>query len=208
LRFDGCLFDSEQRQLVRDGEPVRLTSKAFRLLEVLTARRPAVVSRAELRKLLWPDTVVGGTTIARLVCEVRAAIDDRERPGRLVRTVHRFGYAFCGTAVEESRPAPREEPGCAVQWGERLVPLAAGENIIGRGAGAAVSISEGRVSRAHARILVSGRRAVLEDLGSRNGTLVGARRIDGPVELKHGDVITVGPVLLIFRDATNEESTF
>jgi DNA-binding winged helix-turn-helix (wHTH) protein len=208
LRFDGCLFDSEQRQLVRDGEPVRLTSKAFRLLEVLTARRPAVVSRAELRKLLWPDTVVGGTTIARLVCEVRAAIDDRERPGRLVRTVHRFGYAFCGTAVEESRPAPREEPGCAVQWGERLVLLAAGENIIGRGAGAAVSISEGRVSRAHARIVVSGRRAVLEDLGSRNGTLVGARRIDGPVELKHGDVITVGPVLLIFRDATNEESTF
>src|SRR5262249_32931032 len=151
----------------------------------------------ELRKLLWPDAVVGGTTIERLVCEVREAIGDRGRPGRVVRTVHRVGYGFSGAAVEEVRPALRTAPTCAIQWGERLVPLAAGENIIGRGTGAAVSLAEGRVSRAHARIVVSGCRAVLEDLGSRNGTLLGSRRIDGPVELKHGDVITIGPVLLI-----------
>src|SRR5262249_19014378 len=110
LRFDGCVFDSEERQLTRNGEPVRLTAKAFRLLEILAERRPAVVTRAELRKLLWPDAVVGGTTIERLVCEVREAIGDRGRPGRVVRTVHRVGYGFSGAAVEEVRPALRTAP--------------------------------------------------------------------------------------------------
>lgn len=208
LRFGDCVLDTDRRQLTRAGREVALTPKAFRLLEVLAVRRPNAVSRAELREQVWPDTPAGGTTIARLLSEVRAAIDPPAPAESFVRTIHRFGYAFADGALEE--PEPDAAPtGCAIQWGGRLVALRPGENVIGRAADAAVHIALGEISRRHARIVVDGERALLEDLGSKHGTLVADRRIEGPVELKHGDHIGVGPVLLVFRRAAaGDESTF
>jgi DNA-binding winged helix-turn-helix (wHTH) protein len=207
LRFGDCVLDTDRRQLTRAERAVALTPKAFRLLEVLAARRPNAVSRAELREQVWPDMPAGGTTIARLLSEVRAAIDPPPPAESFVRTIHRFGYAFADGAVEE--PAAAAPPGCAVQWGGRLVALRPGENVIGRAADAVVHIAIGEISRRHARIIVEGDRAVLEDLGSKHGTIVADRRIEGPVELKHGDHIGVGPVLLVFRRAADgDESTF
>ncbi len=104
-----------------------LSPKAFRLLEVLTERRPQAVAQAELRRVLWPETVSGGTTLARLVTEVRAALGDHQWPAQFVRTLHRYGYAFCSEAVEES--ASERAPVCeyTLQLGLRHVPLRAGE---------------------------------------------------------------------------------
>lgn len=208
LRFENCILDTERRRLTRGGLDVPIAPKAFRLLEVLAERRPRAVSRSELRDELWPDTPAGGTTLARLMCEVRAALDDQSRTPRFIRTLHRYGYAFCATADEEPAPDPATRSACAIQWGPRLVTLAPGENIIGRAADAAINITLDRVSRRHARIVVEGTRAVLEDLGSKHGTLLGDRRVEGPVELQHGDLIAIGPVLLVYRDTTREESTF
>jgi DNA-binding winged helix-turn-helix (wHTH) protein len=207
LRFGDCVLDTARRQLSRAGRPVALTPKAFRLLEVLAERRPNAVSRAELREQVWPDTPAGGTTIARLLSEVRAAIDPPPPAESFVRTLHRFGYAFADAAVEE--PDAGAVTGCAIQVAGRLVALRPGENVIGRAADAAVHIALGEISRRHARIVVEGERATLEDLGSKHGTLVADRRIESPVELKHGDHIGVGPVLLVFRRASaGDESTF
>jgi DNA-binding winged helix-turn-helix (wHTH) protein len=205
LRFGDCILDTDRRQLTRAGRPVGLTPKAFRLLEVLALRRPNAVSRAELREQVWPDTAAGGTTVARLLSEVRAAIDPPPPAESFVRTIHRFGYAFADGAFEE----PEAPSGCAIQWEGRLVALRPGENVIGRAADAAVHIAHGEISRRHARIVIDGGRALLEDLGSKHGTIVADRRIEGPVELKHGDHIGVGPVLLVFRRAAaGDESTF
>ena len=52
----------------------------------------SVVKRAELRRLVWPDMAVGGTTLARLVNEIRAAVGDAAARGGVVRTVPRVGY--------------------------------------------------------------------------------------------------------------------
>jgi DNA-binding winged helix-turn-helix (wHTH) protein len=207
LRFGECVLDTDRRQLTRAGRTIPLTPKAFRLLEVLAVRRPNAVGRAFLREQIWPDTPAGGTTIARLLTEVRAAIDPPAPAESYVRTIHRFGYAFEGEAAEE---APAASPsGCAIQWGGRLLALRPGENVIGRAADAAVHIALGEISRRHARIVVEGERALLEDLGSKHGTIVADRRIEGPVELKHGDHIGVGPVLLVFRrSSAGDESTF
>lgn len=207
LRFGDCVLDTDRRLLSRAGRAVALTPKAFRLLEVLAAHRPNAVSRAELRELVWPDMPAGGTTVARLLSEVRAAIDPAPPAESFVRTIHRFGYAFADGALEE--PDAVAPSGCAIQWGGRLLALRAGENVIGRAADAAVHIALGEISRRHARIVIEGERALLEDLGSKHGTIVADRRIEGPVELKHGDHIGVGPVLLVFRRASaGDESTF
>jgi DNA-binding winged helix-turn-helix (wHTH) protein len=205
LRFADCVIDTELRALTRSGRPVPLPPRTFRLLEVLAERRPRPVTHRELRALLWADTLAGGTRLARVVNEARTAIGDQGRSGQLIRTVHRFGYAFCAEAIEERAEA--EEPtSYALQWGVRLVPLAAGENVIGRDPRALISLASRDVSRRHARIVVADGHVVLEDLGSRNGTCLGEARITGPVPLQNGDRIGVGPVLLIFRTLTAEET--
>ena len=95
--------------------------------------------------------------------------------------------------------------------GEVVVSRREGETVLGRGAEAGVRIDLGRVSRRHARIVVDGARAVLEDLGSKNGTFLRGERLLAPAELADGDEIAVGTALLLFRaadgDATTETGT-
>jgi DNA-binding winged helix-turn-helix (wHTH) protein/tetratricopeptide (TPR) repeat protein len=100
LFFGDCTFDSGARTLTRAGEPVRMTGKAFQLLELLLAARPRPVEKSELFARLWPDTFVSEANLASLVKEIRASIGDDARAPRFVRTVHRFGYAFSGAVTE------------------------------------------------------------------------------------------------------------
>jgi len=205
LRFGECVLDSDVHLLTRGGRPVALSPKAFALLAALAERRPRVVQRAELRRLVWPEAVAGGTTLARLVTEVRKGVGDSAHEGNVIRTAPRVGYAFSAVAIEEAAPPARH--GCALQWGERHIPLAPGENVIGRAEDATISVASSKVSRRHARILVDSGGATLEDLGSKNGTFLDNRRLEAPVKLRPGDRIVVGPVELIFRISAAEEST-
>ena len=63
------------------------------------------------------------------------------------------------------------------------------------------------VSRRHARIVVDENRAVLEDLGSKNGTFVGDARLEGPRILKDGDTFRLGRLLLVYRSTALGGST-
>jgi DNA-binding winged helix-turn-helix (wHTH) protein len=198
LRLRDCVLDTGTRTITRDGMPLRLSPKAFRLLEVLVERRPNAVSHDELRDGVWPDTVAGGTTLARLVSELRAAIGDAGDGEPVIRTVHRFGYALSGAVDAGAGLGPAGLAPCAIRWGSQFVPLPPGEHVIGRAAGGLIVVPSSKVSRRHARLVVTGEQATIEDLGSRNGTYVGDRRIDTAVELKNGDRIGIGPALLIF----------
>jgi len=60
-----------------------------------------------------------------------------------------------------------------------------------------VRIDDPRLSRSHARFSVSGHALHVEELGSRNGVLVDGHRIQGAVELHHGQVVVCGPVVLM-----------
>lgn len=205
LQFADCVLDTELRELRRAGELRPLPPKAFHLLEILVERRPAAVTHADLRKALWPDAVAGGTTLARLVAEVREAVGDEASAPRIVRTVQRYGYAFCGSVTGSAEAGPL--PGPALEWGSLLVPLAYGANLIGRAPGALISVASTDVSRRHAEIVVGDEGVSLEDLGSRHGTLVGGKRIEGRVILKDRDAIVVGSVTLIFHVSITDERT-
>jgi DNA-binding winged helix-turn-helix (wHTH) protein len=203
VRFGPFVFDEPSRELTAHGRAVPLSPKAFELLALLLRERPRALSKAELRDRLWPDTFVGETSLPRVVGEIRRALGDRASEGRFVRTVQRFGYAFVGDAVEGGggRGSDRvsgPDTGCALLWGERLLPLALGENLVGRDPECALAIPSGLVSRQHARIVVAGARVTLRDLGSKNGTLLGGHPVDGEVPLTDGDEIRIGPALLVF----------
>jgi len=71
---------------------------------------------------------------------------------------------------------------------------------IGRAVENDIVITSKRVSREHARLRREGWRAILEDLGSTNGTFLNDERVLTPVELHDEDCITIGDVTLIFHD--------
>jgi pSer/pThr/pTyr-binding forkhead associated (FHA) protein len=55
------------------------------------------------------------------------------------------------------------------------------------------------ISRRHALIRVRGGEGTLADLGSKNGTYLGGRRLEEPITLQDGDVFVLGDVALVFR---------
>ena len=209
--FEGCVFDSETRQLSRDGKALPLSPKAFDLLELLLSERPKAVARKEIQARLWPSTFVSEGNLANLVMELRTALGDQARKPQIIRTVSRFGYAFCADAEEggarSAPPAARNGAAYRLIWGVREIALNPGENLIGREQAAVVWIDHESVSRRHARITIGDDDATLEDLGSKNGTFVKARRIRGAVRLADKDLLKIGPASMVFRVLRRTGST-
>jgi DNA-binding winged helix-turn-helix (wHTH) protein len=200
-RLGECEVDLGRRELLRAGAPLHLTPKAFQLLELLVEKRPDAVSKDEIRERLWPGTFVSGVNLATLVFELRQAVGDDPRHPRVLRTVRGYGYALCadepGTEVEDVEPATGAF--CRLVGLRREIDLRDGENVLGRTREAVVCIPSTRVSRRHARIVVHGGSATVEDLGSKNGTYVGDRKIEGTTSLVDGDTIRVGDAEFVFR---------
>ena len=208
-RFLEFIVDSDTRQLLRDGTEIHLSPKAFDLLFVLLAERPNVVRKEDLLHQIWPTSFVAEANLNVLIGEVRRAISDNAQNPRFIRTVHGVGYAFHGTAtdIESTLAAERAEQTCCWLIGSnRNFVLSEGDNIIGRDPSCSVWLDDPDVSRRHARIRIdsANRSAVLDDLGSTNGTLLGRSRVKAQTPLADGDEIRVGPVLLKFRDGTDE----
>ena len=99
-RFGPFALDVRTRRLLRNGQEVHLSPKAFDLLLSLVENRSRAMSRDDLLKLLWPSTFVLDTNLAGLVVEVRRALGDAADEPRFVRTMHRFGYCFIGSVHE------------------------------------------------------------------------------------------------------------
>lgn len=203
VRFGDFTLDSDRRQLLRGGVEVHLSPKAFELLTLLVENRPRAVAKARILEHLWPATFVSDTNLPSLIAEIRVALADDAHAPRFVRTVRRFGYAFCTEAI----PPPAPGPGYCLVWESREVPLNEGENVLGREGDDVVRIDSPSVSRRHARIVVAGGHATLEDLGSKNGTYVGTERVTGPVPLADGDRIRVGNVMIKCRVTSPASST-
>jgi len=199
-RFGRFTLDTRTRQLLDDDREVHLSPKAFELLHALVRNRDRAMSRDELHEHLWPSTFVLETNLAGLVAEIRRALGDAAGDPGFVRTMHRFGYWFIGPVVEaDAHEAPVGPVNYWVMWEGRQVRLADGENVLGRAPDATVWIDAPGVSRHHARILIRGGDATVEDLGSKNGTYVRDRRVATPLPLCDGDQIRLGSVVITFR---------
>lgn len=203
LQFDRFTLDTGTRELRADGAIVHLPPKAFDLLEILVQRRPEAVPRAEIEKRVWRSTHVSETSLAGLVGELRKALGDQGRPARFIRTVHSFGYAFCGVAAEARASGPARvttgPDAYRLVIGRREVSLSPGENLLGREAGVVVWLDSPSVSRRHARIVIANGKATLEDLGSRNGSRLRGIPVTSAVPLADGDAFELGSVTMTFR---------
>ena len=194
--FGPFAIDSETRQLRRGQADLHLSPKAFDLLCLLLEHRPKVLEKADLHAQMWPDTHVVDGSLNVLITEIRRALGDSARDPQFVRTVHGVGYAFCGETTTDSPAARPAALRCWLTEGNKTYRLLEGENTVGRDPECHVWLNTTSVSRQHARIVVDSRngRISLEDLGSKNGTLLRGTLAEHPVALSAGDTLGFGSV--------------
>jgi DNA-binding winged helix-turn-helix (wHTH) protein len=207
VRFGDVCFDGDSRQLYRQNEPVHLSGKAFALLKLLLERRPSALSKAELQEHLWPDTFVSEANLPTLVAEIREAIGDDARRPRFVRTVHRFGYAFSGSVIDDRQLGDAQSSRCWLISDLGRFPMIEGDTVLGRDEDSGIVLDSTTVSRHHAQISVRNGVASIADLESKNGTYVSGERVVNGRLLVEGDQIRVGSFLLTFHQAAPSAST-
>jgi hypothetical protein len=87
------------------------------------------------------------------------------------------------------------------------ITLVMGEFTIGRSSNCHLTLQDPLVSRRHVKITSTVQDARIEDLGSRNGTLVNGAPIFAEQQLRHADRIRVGTHSLVFIEGRFETTT-
>lgn len=98
--FDSFRVDAKKRQLLRDGQPLVLTSKVFDILLELVENCGQTIEKEALMQKVWADTFVEEGNLARNISTLRHILgDDRHEP-RFIKTVPKRGYRFIGEVRE------------------------------------------------------------------------------------------------------------
>jgi DNA-binding winged helix-turn-helix (wHTH) protein len=209
LQFDDLTFDPDTRQLWLGETEAHVSPKAFDLLALLIERRPRAISKADIREHLWPGTFVSESNLPTLISELRLAIGDRARKRGFIRTLHARGYAFEAPEVR-SGGQPTLQGTAADRWligSTAEIALMPGENVLGREGSGVILLKSSTVSRRHVRIVIGADAAVVEDLGSKNGTYVNDERLTGPTPIADGDQVRIGSLMFTYRTALPSGST-
>jgi TolB-like protein len=105
LVFGPFCLSLARRELLKDGIPVPLGSRAFDLLTALVQRQGSVVGKDELLAEVWPDTVVEENNLQVQISALRKALGEGPEGSRHLLTVPGRGYRFVGAVGRAARPA-------------------------------------------------------------------------------------------------------
>src|ERR1043166_634995 len=92
--FGSFRIETELCRLLRDGEVVPLTPKAFDALLALVRRRDRIVDKDELIRIVWRDTFVSDDSLTQSISVLRRALGDLSNHPEFIATVPRRGYRF------------------------------------------------------------------------------------------------------------------
>ena len=100
FEFGPYRLDSGERLLLRGDEVVPLTPKAFEMLLVLVENSGHVLTKEELMKRVWPDTIVEEANLSHNIYKLREALGEGRSGEKYIKTVPRRGYRFVGNVTE------------------------------------------------------------------------------------------------------------
>jgi DNA-binding winged helix-turn-helix (wHTH) protein len=113
VAFGRFLVSPHRRELLADGQPIKLGGRAFDVLMALIEARGEVVGKRALMTRVWPDRVVDENNLQSQIAALRAVFG-AERD--LIRTVSGRGYQFTGQVrVPSGSPVERTAAGMAAQ---------------------------------------------------------------------------------------------
>ena len=120
-RFGEFVLDTRSGELRRGSYRVRLRPQPAAVLEYLLQRPGEVVSRSDLRDVLWPD----GTFVHfdhglnSCIKQLRAALTDSKSAPRFLETLPRRGYRFIGPVASQAIEG-RQQPELVVSGTARV----------------------------------------------------------------------------------------
>ena len=103
--FGPFRFDLENACLWRGAQMLRLTPKAFAVLQYLVEHAGQLATKEALLGAVWPETAVSDGVLKVRIDEIRKALGDSAKRPQFIATVHRRGYRFIAD-VTEANPAP------------------------------------------------------------------------------------------------------
>ena len=106
LHFGDVTLVPEERLVLRNGQAVPMTPKAFDLLLVLTQHPGRLLTKEQLMQAVWNDTAVEEANLSYHVFAIRKALGDTAENG-LIATVPKRGYRFTGAVTHVNSADPR-----------------------------------------------------------------------------------------------------
>jgi DNA-binding winged helix-turn-helix (wHTH) protein len=106
--FGPYRLDPGRKLLLRNGDPLALTSRALEILLVLVERSERVVTKDELMKEVWPNSFVEEANLTQHISMVRKALGETPQDHRYIVTFPGQGYRFAaGVSVVSQNGADR-----------------------------------------------------------------------------------------------------
>ena len=210
FRLGDWTVEPELGRITREDEVVQLRPRAMDVLVCLAELEGRLASKQHLIDSVWRTEFVSANALTHVIAELRTRLgDDPEQPS-YIETIPRRGYRVIAAVVfpEPDRRRPRPEAARFKLVADDVdYPLTEGGNLIGRAPEAEVRIDSSEVSRRHARIVIDGDTATIEDLDSKNGTFLRGRRLCEPARLSDADEIRIGLDLARFRFVVLDDRT-
>jgi Tol biopolymer transport system component/DNA-binding winged helix-turn-helix (wHTH) protein len=105
-RFEDFEVNLETGEVWKAGRPLKVQDQPFRVLAALLERPGHIVTREELRQLIWPDKAFGDFdhAINLGLAKLRATLGDSADVPHLIETLPRRGYRFIATLKGQSDP--------------------------------------------------------------------------------------------------------
>lgn len=87
-------LDAAERRLLRNGEPVAITPKAFDTLIALVENSGRILEKDRLLEKVWPDTIVEEATLAQNISTLRKVLSEGDSENQYIETIPKHGYRF------------------------------------------------------------------------------------------------------------------
>src|SRR6266567_5444460 len=99
--FGPFILDRHRGRLLREGQPVAVSSKGLQLLEALLGSPGRVLTKAELMRAAWGATAVEESNLSVQIAALRKQLGPTADGGDWITTIPRVGYRFVGLPAKE-----------------------------------------------------------------------------------------------------------
>jgi TolB-like protein/DNA-binding winged helix-turn-helix (wHTH) protein/Tfp pilus assembly protein PilF len=120
LYFGPLHLDAANRSLLRDGQPVQLTPKAFDVLFLLARNAGRLVCKDEIMQAVWPDTFVNESNLTQTIFMLRKALGNRDGQRHIV-TVPGRGYRFAAAVRQSATEAEQTKETLGQQANDSVI---------------------------------------------------------------------------------------
>jgi len=104
-QFGPFRLDTVKRRLMRDGELVKLTPKAFETLLALVEQRGKTIEKDELLNKVWAGTIVEENNLNQSITALRKSLGDSRHESQYIATIPGVGYRFVADVQLVEEPA-------------------------------------------------------------------------------------------------------